>query len=63
MPDLKGLTTKEALEILSELGIKYKIDGAGIVSNQSIQPGTKINQNSSCVINFSEYKINGVNIY
>jgi cell division protein FtsI (penicillin-binding protein 3) len=63
MPDLKGLTTKEALEILSELEIKYKIDGTGIVSGQSIQPGAKINQNSNCVINCSEYKINGVNIY
>ncbi len=63
MPDLNGLTMKEALEILSGLGIKYKINGSGIVTNQSIEPGIKINQNSSCVIKCSEFKISGVNIY
>ncbi len=63
MPDLKGLTTKEALEILSKLNIKYKMNGAGIVTEQSILPGVKINQNSSCAIKCSELKISGVNIY
>ncbi len=63
MPDLNGLTMKEALEILSGLGIKYKINGSGIVTNQSIEPGIKINQNSSCTIKCAEFKISGVNIY
>lgn len=63
MPDLKGLTTKEALKILSVLGIKYNINGVGIVSDQSIPTGTKINQNSNCIIKCSEIKINGVSIY
>lgn len=63
MPDLNGLTMKEALEILSGLGIKYKINGSGIVTNQSIKPGIKINQNCSCTIKCAEFKLSGVNIY
>ena len=63
MPDLNGLTMKEALEILSGLGIKYRMNGSGIVTSQSIDPGIKINQNSSCTIKCSELKISGVNIY
>ena len=63
MPDLNGLTMKEALEILSGLGIKYRMNGSGIVTSQSIDPGIKINQNSSCIIKCSELKISGVNIY
>lgn len=63
MPDLTGLTTKEALKILTGIGIKYKISGSGFVTQQSIEPGTTINKNSSCNINCSDFKISGVNIY
>jgi len=63
MPDLNGMTIKESLEILTKLGIKYKLNGSGIVIEQSIAPGTKINQNSSCQIKCKEFNISGVNIY
>ena len=41
MPNLIGLDKKSASTILSDLKIKTKISGIGIVHSQSIQPGVK----------------------
>jgi cell division protein FtsI/penicillin-binding protein 2 len=43
MPNLKNYSTREAISILSQIGLKYKIAGGGKVYEQSIEPGTKIN--------------------
>jgi cell division protein FtsI (penicillin-binding protein 3) len=63
MPDLKGMTVKDALIKLNVLGLNYDINGSGIVISQSISPGKKIKQNQICKINCSETIITGANIY
>lgn len=63
MPDLRGRSIKDALVELNMLGIKYNINGSGVVQYQSINPGRKIDKNNICKINCSETSINGVNIY
>jgi cell division protein FtsI/penicillin-binding protein 2 len=63
MPDLRGHTVKDALIKLNLLGLKYDINGSGIVTSQSINPGKKIKQNQVCKITCSETIISGANIY
>jgi len=46
IPNLIGMTAKDALFILEELGINTRISGKGIVVKQSVQPGTKIDKNT-----------------
>lgn len=45
MPNLLGMTAKDALYILEELGISFKMEGKGFVVEQSIVPGTPIDAN------------------
>ncbi len=45
MPDLRGLTSKEALYILENMGLNVKMKGSGIVKEQSIQRGKHIKKN------------------
>ena len=63
MPDLRGKTIKEALFMLNEIGLKYSINGTGLVNSQSIQPGSKIKSNAVCVLNCSPDQIKGANVY
>ncbi|MEJ2493853.1 MAG: penicillin-binding protein [Ignavibacteriaceae bacterium] len=63
MPDLKGLSAKDAIVKLSLLGLKYNINGSGVVTSQSIKPGEKINPNHVIKISCSEAIIKGANIY
>ena len=51
MPNLVGYSFKDASIILNKLGIKYKIEGSGYVSSQSILEGTKIEDNMEIILN------------
>ncbi len=50
MPELKNKSMREAISILSKLKIKYKIVGNGKVVSQSVKPGARINEKTTCVI-------------
>jgi len=63
MPDLKGMTIKEAVSTLNEMGIKWSISGAGIVVEQSITPGQAINKRKTCVLTCSQITSSGARIY
>jgi cell division protein FtsI (penicillin-binding protein 3) len=56
MPDLRNNTLREALVILTKLGMNYKVSGSGRIASQSIQPGTQIKRGSVCKITCSEFK-------
>jgi cell division protein FtsI (penicillin-binding protein 3) len=45
MPDLRGLSSKEALYILENLGLTVRLKGSGTVKKQSIPRGEKIKKN------------------
>jgi cell division protein FtsI (penicillin-binding protein 3) len=53
IPDLVGMTRKEAEEVAKKLGIKLKSKGKGIVVRQSIQAGTPANQTKQILIELS----------
>ena len=42
VPNVRGLTVKDALFLLEEKGLKVKIKGKGRVVNQSLRPGSKV---------------------
>lgn len=54
MPDFTGLSIKEVLEISMETGIDVKIVGSGIAVKQYPPPGTPLNKETRCVIEFSQ---------
>ena len=55
MPDLKNYSLREALVVLTKLGLKYKITGSGKISYQSISPGIIIKKGNVCKITCSEF--------
>ncbi|NLT52446.1 MAG: transpeptidase family protein [Ignavibacteria bacterium] len=56
MPDLQNKSVREAISMLTRLGIKYKITGSGNISAQSIKPGKKINAGQVCLLECSSNK-------
>ncbi|HPN39781.1 MAG TPA: penicillin-binding transpeptidase domain-containing protein, partial [Melioribacteraceae bacterium] len=56
MPNLVNLSMRDAVAILTELGVKYKVNGKGKVVNQSVNPGKKINRNTLCTIECQSVK-------
>ncbi|NWF89429.1 MAG: transpeptidase family protein [Ignavibacteriaceae bacterium] len=56
MPDLKNRSIREALVILSSLGIDYKVSGSGKVISQSILPGSRVKKDMVCKILCTEIK-------
>jgi cell division protein FtsI (penicillin-binding protein 3) len=42
MPDVRGLSAREALSTLGDAGLSVRISGSGVVATQSPEPGTPI---------------------
>jgi cell division protein FtsI (penicillin-binding protein 3) len=63
MPDLSNVAIRDAITILTQLGIKYKVDGSGIIISQSISPGQRLSGNETCVLTCSELTVRGASVY
>lgn len=63
MPDLKNSSLRDAINLLTKMGVKYKINGNGIVVEQSIPAGYQINSTSVCILNCSEITVKGASLY
>ena len=50
VPDLTGLSSKLAKNILQELGLTVHLDGIGYVTSQSIAPGTPITKGQEIIL-------------
>jgi cell division protein FtsI (penicillin-binding protein 3) len=50
MPDVRGLSAREALRTLSRIGIAATLDGSGFVLDQSIEPGVHLVPGETCVL-------------
>lgn len=42
MPDVRGMTLRDAIYVLENMGLEVKVSGRGRVEQQSLMPGTKI---------------------
>jgi beta-lactam-binding protein with PASTA domain len=50
MPDLRGLSAREALRALTRVGLSARLDGAGFVVEQSPAAGTLVIPGGPCTL-------------
>ncbi len=48
MPNLVSKSIREAISLMSEINVKYSIEGTGRVTKQSIKPGTLLTKGMEC---------------
>ena len=53
MPNLVGLSYKDAVNILKLMGVKYSLEGNGYVISQSVEEGTVVGNDITVEIKFS----------
>ncbi|GAB1350141.1 penicillin-binding protein [Ignavibacteriales bacterium] len=63
MPDLKGVSLKEAIAVIKRLDLKATWNGTGRVIDQSIKPGTALKKDMKIHLKLQENQISGANIY
>ncbi len=63
MPDLISYHIKDAISILSRLGVRYVMNGTGMVVSQSLAPGSKIKKGQLCRLECKEITVNGPAVY
>jgi cell division protein FtsI/penicillin-binding protein 2 len=54
MPDLKGLTIREAATLCARRGLKIKPSGEGVVILQNPSPGALVAQDAICIVKLSK---------
>jgi cell division protein FtsI (penicillin-binding protein 3) len=50
MPDVRGLSAREALRVLARVGVEARITGDGFVATQGITPGTPLERGRVCAL-------------
>ena len=53
LPDLSGRTIREAGQILGSLGLRLQVEGSGLASSQSPQPGTVVKEGTVITVVFT----------
>jgi len=48
VPDLRGLSAREALRALTKIGLTARVSGDGVVWRQNPAPGTPIDAGTTC---------------
>jgi cell division protein FtsI (penicillin-binding protein 3) len=52
MPDLKGYTIRQVLDVLHRSGIRCRLEGSGLAVSQEPSPGTALSPATTCVVRF-----------
>jgi cell division protein FtsI (penicillin-binding protein 3) len=52
MPDLKGCTIREVLDLLNQTGLKCRLEGSGLAVTQDPSPGTALTPGATCSVRF-----------
>jgi beta-lactam-binding protein with PASTA domain len=52
MPDLKGYTIRQVLNLLHKSGVHCKLEGSGLAVGQEPAPGTEISPGDTCLVKF-----------
>jgi len=63
IPDLSKYSLRDAIDILTKMGVKYKVTGSGFVVSQSLTPGEKVQKGLPCILSCEETKLNGAVVY
>src|SRR5688572_11832339 len=48
LPDLRGLSAREALRVVTKMGLTARLTGSGVVASQTPAPGTPIEPGMAC---------------
>jgi cell division protein FtsI (penicillin-binding protein 3) len=54
VPKLTGMTAKDAVYLLEDMGLNVKIVGSGFVTSQSLEAGTKVTKGKSITLKLSD---------
>ena len=57
MPDVRGLSAREALRTLARAGVAARLDGSGFVVDQSIEPGVALTRGETCLLKLGRQPI------
>jgi hypothetical protein len=63
MPELRGVSLKDAISIMRRLGLDFTCSGSGRVVEQSIKPGKEIKKGMKIQVKLQEKAFSGANIY
>ncbi|HEY8550147.1 MAG TPA: penicillin-binding protein [Vicinamibacterales bacterium] len=50
VPDVRGLSAREAVRLLGRVGVQARLSGDGFVARQSLEPGSRIEGERVCVL-------------
>lgn len=50
LPDLRGMSARDALRELARLGLSARMEGAGVVTEQTPAPGSQIEPGAACTL-------------
>jgi cell division protein FtsI (penicillin-binding protein 3) len=53
VPNVKGMTARDAIYILEKMGLNTRVKGYGTVSKQSVAPGTTVRKNQEIILTLS----------
>jgi cell division protein FtsI (penicillin-binding protein 3) len=54
VPNVRGMSARDAVYILEQLGMKASIQGYGKVSSQSVEPGSRFSKGQEIILKLSE---------
>jgi hypothetical protein len=50
LPDFRGLSAREALRIMTRIGVTARLNGSGVVTSQVPAPGTLVEPGMACEV-------------
>jgi len=50
IPDVRGMTAREAVKIFARQDLRFKLKGSGIVVKQIPEPNSRVNNDELCII-------------
>jgi cell division protein FtsI (penicillin-binding protein 3) len=53
VPNVQGMSAKDAIYILENIGLRVKLQGRGAVVSQSLTPGSKVVRNGQIVLDLN----------
>jgi len=57
MPDLRGMSAREALRTLARVGLSARVSGSGVVAEQTPGPGEPLDRGASCALVLSRLPV------
>jgi cell division protein FtsI (penicillin-binding protein 3) len=52
MPDVRGLTIRQVIDLLHKSGLHFRFEGSGLAAGQDPAPGSPISPGDTCAVKF-----------